>query len=50
MSRRLGIIGYPLGHSMSPVMFRAAFEEYGLDITYDAWEVAPEMLGFFWKR
>ena len=47
MSRRLGIIGYPLGHSMSPVMFRAAFEVYGLDVTYDAWEVAPEMLGDF---
>ena len=47
MSGRLGIIGYPLGHSMSPVMFRAAFEEYGLDITYDAWEVAPEKLGDF---
>ena len=32
---------------MSPVMFRAAFEEYGLDVTYDAWEVAPERLGDF---
>ena len=50
MSRRLGIIGYPLGHSMSPVMFRAAFEEYGLDVTYDAWEVAPENLGDFLKE
>ncbi len=47
MSGRLGIIGYPLGHSMSPVMFRAAFEEYGLDVTYDAWEVAPEDLDRF---
>ena len=27
MSRRLGIIGYPLGQSMSPVMFRAALQE-----------------------
>lgn len=47
MRGRLGIIGYPLGHSMSPVMFRAAFEEYGLDVTYDAWEVAPDRLGDF---
>ena len=47
MSKRLGIIGYPLGHSMSPVMFRAAFENYGLDVTYDAWEVPPEKLGDF---
>ena len=43
----MGIIGYPIGHSMSPVMFRAALKEYGLDVTYDAWEVAPEKLGEF---
>ena len=47
MKGRLGIIGYPIGHSMSPVMFRAALAEYGLDVTYDAWEVAPEKLGEF---
>ena len=47
MSRRLGIIGYPIGHSMSPVMFRAALAPCGLDITYDAWEVAPENLEEF---
>ena len=47
MSRHLGIIGYPIGHSMSPVMFRAALSECGLDITYDAWEVAPEKLDKF---
>ena len=47
MSGRLGIIGYPIGHSMSPVMFRAALAQCGLDITYDAWEVAPENLEEF---
>ena len=47
MSARLGIIGYPIGHSMSPVMFRAALAECDLDITYDAWEVAPENLEEF---
>ena len=47
MRGRLGIIGYPLGHSMSPVMFRAGMKEYGLDVTYDAWEVAPEKLEDF---
>ena len=47
MSRRLGIIGYPIGHSMSPVMFRAALKEYGLDITYDAWEVEPSAVSEF---
>ena len=47
MTRQLGIIGYPIGHSMSPVMFGAAFKESGLDATYEAWEVAPEKLGEF---
>ena len=47
MRGRLGIIGYPLGHSMSPVMFRAALNQYRLDVTYDAWEVAPEGLPDF---
>ena len=47
MNGRLGIIGYPIAHSMSPVMFRAALAECSLDITYDAWEVAPENLEEF---
>ena len=47
MGKRLGIIGYPIGHSMSPVMFRAAMAECGLDISYDAWEVSPENLEEF---
>ena len=50
MTRRLGIIGYPIGHSMSPVMFRAALKEYGLDVTYDAWEVEPEAVSEFISR
>ena len=47
MSRLLGIIGYPIGHSLSPVFHQAALDHYGLDITYQAWEVAPhELRGF----
>ena len=44
MTLRAGIFGYPIGHSISPAMHRAAFERMGLDATYDAWEVAPEEL------
>ena len=47
MTKRLGIIGYPLGHSLSPVFHRAALDHYSLDITYDAWEVAPGSLKQF---
>ena len=44
MTLRAGIFGYPIGHSISPAMHRAAFGRMGLDASYDAWEVAPEDL------
>ena len=47
MTRRLGIIGYPIAHSLSPVMFKAALDHYGFDISYEAWEIpAPDLPGF----
>ena len=39
MTRRLGIIGYPIAHSLSPVMFKAALDHYGFNISYEAWEI-----------
>ena len=47
MTIRLGIIGYPLRHSLSSVFQQAALDYYGLDMTYDAWEVAPGSLKGF---
>ena len=44
MSLRLGILGYPLGHSASPAFQQAALDHLGLDARYEAWEVAPEGL------
>ncbi|MDH5510563.1 MAG: shikimate dehydrogenase [Nitrospinota bacterium] len=41
---RLGIIGHPLGHTLSPVMHQAAARELGLSLTYDPFDVAPENL------
>ncbi len=41
---RAGVIGYPLGHSVSPAMFRAAFAAAGLDASYEAWETPAEAL------
>lgn len=42
------VIGSPIGHSLSPVIFNAAFAELGLDWTYLAFEVpegqAPQAL------
>lgn len=44
MSLRLGIIGYPLGHSASPAFQQAALDHLVLDATYERWEIAPERL------
>ncbi len=40
----LGVIGYPLEHSLSPVFQQAAIDHLGLDIRYEAWPVPPERL------
>lgn len=34
----LGLLGYPLGHSVSPVLHRAAGETFGMDIHYYLFE------------
>ena len=44
MKYKLGIIGYPLGHSISPIIQRAGFESVGLDADYDVMETSPEDL------
>lgn len=41
---KLGIIGYPLGHSISAVIQKAGLESLGLGGTYDIMETAPEDL------
>ena len=44
MTYKLGIIGYPLGHSISPIIQKAAFDAMGLDVQYDVLETNPEDL------
>lgn len=44
-TRICGIIGDPIGHSMSPVMHNAAFEETGIDYLYIPFRVKKEELG-----
>lgn len=44
MTNRMGIIGYPLGHTLSPAFQRAAIGHLGLDATFDAWPTAPDKL------
>ncbi len=47
MPQRLGIIGHPIGHSISPVFQQAALDDIGFDGTYQAWDVAQEDVGNF---
>ena len=47
MTKRLGIIGYPIGHSISPIFQQAALDALGIDATYEKWEVTSEGVGDF---
>lgn len=42
-----GIIGFPLEHSLSPVMHNAAFQELGVDAEYKLFPLQEEELGDF---
>ncbi len=43
-AKTVGLIGWPVEHSASPVMFNAAFEALGLNWRYEAFPVPPEKL------
>ncbi|GAA5120018.1 shikimate dehydrogenase [Alloalcanivorax gelatiniphagus] len=47
MSRRCGVLGDPIAHSLSPVLHRAGYAEVGLDWVYDAHRVAAGGLAGF---
>ena len=42
--KKSGILGYPLGHSISPYFQNAAFINLGIEATYEAWPVDPVQL------
>jgi shikimate dehydrogenase len=44
MLRKSGILGYPLGHSISPYFQNAAFDFLGIEASYQAWATKPEDL------
>ncbi|HJO07742.1 MAG TPA: shikimate dehydrogenase [Chloroflexota bacterium] len=41
MTDRYAVIGYPLGHTLSPVFQQAAFDALGIDAHYESLETAP---------
>jgi len=42
--KQIGILGYPLGHTLSPKIHEAGFKELNLDIEFNVWEVIPSNL------
>ena len=44
MTKSVALLGYPLGHSISPVFQQAAFDHHQLDICYELWEVPADQL------
>ncbi|MEO8287408.1 MAG: shikimate dehydrogenase [Chloroflexota bacterium] len=44
MTRLTGLIGYPVGHSLSPAMHNAAFSELSLDYSYTLLPTPPDEL------
>ena len=44
LALHVGIIGYPLKHTVSPAFQHAAFQHLGLDVHYDVWETEPHHL------
>jgi len=44
MARSVALLGYPLGHSISPLFQQAAFDYYQLDVRYELWETEPSQL------
>ena len=43
-TQNLGVIGYPIAHSLSPLMQNAALQQASLDYRYIAMPVLPENL------
>ena len=42
-----GLLGFPLGHSLSPKMHNAAFQALGIDAEYKLFEIKPEGISDF---
>lgn len=45
MTKRLAIIGDPVGHSISPAIYNATFPAMGIDAVYEAWPTRRKEVG-----
>ena len=44
INMKAGIIGYPLGHTLSPIIHNSAFNELGYNIDFQIWETEEKLL------
>jgi shikimate dehydrogenase len=44
-----GIIGYPLGHTLSPLLHTTAFKELGIPAVLVPWPIESERLKRSWR-
>jgi len=42
MTKKVGLIGHPLGHSISPMFQQAAFDFMNIDARYELWDTNPD--------
>ena len=42
--KKYGLLGYPLGHTMSPPIHKALFALYHCEAKYDVFEIPPQEL------
>jgi shikimate dehydrogenase len=49
MKSTYGLVGYPLGHSLSPVIHNTAFDVLGVDAVYELFPMKQEELAGFFK-
>ena len=50
MTKKFGIIGWPLGHTMSPTLHNWGFGTLGIDAIYEAWPLEPNNVATFIER
>ena len=44
LNKFAGIIGYPLSHTLSPLMHNFIYQKLGIDVEYKKWEISPNNL------
>ncbi|MBS20256.1 MAG: shikimate dehydrogenase [Chloroflexi bacterium] len=50
VTKKVGIIGYPLDHSLSPIFQQAAFDDLNIELSYEAWPLQLEEIPNFMQN